>query len=66
MIKILSRVGHEIARLPRRMLAAAGWAHMEPMGLGAGEIHTGDLDDLEAERRRRRETWRREGDEDKE
>lgn len=61
-MKILSRIGHAIARLPRRLLAAAGWAQMEPMGLGVGEVHTGDSDAIEAERRRQRETWRRKDD----
>ena len=62
MVKVVARWVGEIARLPRRLLAAAGWAHMEPTGLGAGEVHTGDLDEMEAERRQRRETWRREDD----
>jgi len=64
MVNALSRLGRSVASLPRRLLAAAGWAHMEPTGLGAGPVHTGDLDELEAERRQRQETWRRPGDEE--
>lgn len=64
MVQMLTRLGRAIAQLPRRLLAAAGWAHMEPTGLGVGAVHTGDLDEMEAERRQRRETWRREDDKD--
>jgi hypothetical protein len=37
---------------------------MEPTGYGAGPVHEGDLDEIEAERRRQREAWRRGVDED--
>jgi hypothetical protein len=58
-MRILSGVWRTIARIPRRLLGAVGWVHtMEPMGLGAGRPHIGDLDEIEAERRLRREVLR--------
>jgi hypothetical protein len=35
---------------------------MEPAGLGAGRVHTDDLDEMERKRRRERETLRRSDD----
>jgi hypothetical protein len=64
MANLLTRLGRGVTQLPRKLLAAAGWAHMEPTGLGVGPVHTGDLDEIEAERRRRHETWRRPDDEE--
>lgn len=64
MASVLSRLGRSVAQLPRRLLAAAGWAHMEPTGLGVGSVHSGDLDEMETERRQQREAWRRRDDED--
>lgn len=64
MTTFLSRLGRGIARLPRRILAAAGWAQMEPMGLGVGKPATGDLDEMETQNRQRRETWRQPEDKD--
>ena len=59
-MRILSGAWRFIAGSPRRLLAAVGWVHtMEPMGLGAGKPHIGDLDEIEAERREQREVWRR-------
>jgi hypothetical protein len=37
---------------------------MEPTGLGVGSVHSGDLDEMETERRQQREAWRRRDDED--
>jgi hypothetical protein len=57
----LARAWPKIAGLPRRLLAAVGWVYTspEPTGLGLGQVHMGDLDETEAERRSERETWRR-------
>lgn len=63
MANFLSRVMHALARLPRRILAAAGWPYLEPTGFGVGTTHTGEVEELEAERRRERETWRKPDDE---
>jgi len=65
MANVVSRLARGVAHLPRRLLASAGWSHMEPTGLGVGAVHTGDADEMEAERRRERETRRREKDEDR-
>jgi hypothetical protein len=62
MRRTFARLARFVGQAPRRLLAAAGWAHMEPTGLGLGGVHTGHADELEAARRRRRETWRREDD----
>jgi hypothetical protein len=35
---------------------------MEPAGLGAGRVHTDDLDEMERQRRREREVSRRSDD----
>jgi hypothetical protein len=64
MANLFRRLTEGIASIPGRVLRAAGWAHMEPTGYGAGPVHEGDLDEIEAERRRQREAWRRGVDED--
>jgi len=58
---VLSRAWRKIARLPGRLLRVFGrpFTSPEPTGIGRGEVHFGDLDDREAERRRERETARR-------
>lgn len=58
---LLSRVGRMIAGLPERILRIVGrpFTSPEPTGIGRGQVHMGDLDEREAERRRERETWRR-------
>ncbi len=62
MANVLSRLASGVAHLPRRILDASGWAHLEPTGYGAGPVHTEDLDELEAKRRREREAWRQRDD----
>ena len=64
MANVISRIARGITRLPRRILAAAGWAYQEPAGFGVGTSHTGDVDDLETERRLQREALRRADDQD--
>ena len=63
MASLLSRLAHGVARIPRRLLAAAGWAQMEPRGFGVGSTQATDLDEMEAGRRTERETWRKSDDE---
>lgn len=58
MANLVARVIRSIGRLPRRLLASAGWAQQEIPGLGAGGVHTRDVDEMEADRRKDRETWR--------
>ena len=61
----LRRLATGIVNLPGRILRATGWwAHMDPPSLGVGPMHTSDLDEMEAARRRERETWRQGADED--
>ena len=62
MASFLSRLAHGIARIPRRLLAAAGWAQMEPTGFGVGSTQASDPDEMEAGRRQERETWRKSDD----
>ena len=62
MSDIPGRIGRFIARLPGRIVRAVPWAHMEPAGLGAGKVHTEDLDEMERQRRREREVSRRSDD----
>jgi hypothetical protein len=62
MATIVGRIARFLGRLPGRIVHAVPWAHMEPAGLGAGKVHTQDLDEMELERRRDRETLRREDD----
>jgi hypothetical protein len=59
---IVGRIVRFVSRLPGRIVRAVPWAHMEPAGLGAGNVHTQDLDEMESERRRERENLRREDD----
>lgn len=58
----LSRAWRAIARLPGSLLRVVGrpFTSPEPTGIGRGEVHLGDLDEREAERRSERETLRRE------
>ena len=60
MTNLRRRLGRGLAQLPRRILAAAGW----PTASGVGYQTPGGLDEIEAERRRQREVWRRGVDED--
>ena len=55
----VARVARLVARLPGRLVSAAGWAHLEPVGLGVGTVHTLDVEGIERERRRDRELERR-------
>jgi hypothetical protein len=63
MANVVSRLARGIARIPKRLLAAAGWPYLEPTGFGVGTTHTGDIEEIEAEQRHERETWRRAEDE---
>jgi hypothetical protein len=62
MAGIVERVARFLGGLPGRLVRAALWAHMEPAGLGAGKVHTEDLDELERQRRQDDEILRREDD----
>jgi len=55
----IGRIARFIERLPGRLVRAVPWAHMEPTGLGAGRVHTEDLDELERQRRQAHESQRR-------
>jgi hypothetical protein len=60
----LKQLADGLANVPGRILRATGWwQHLETPGLGAGPVHTSDLDELEAERRREREVLRQGVDE---
>lgn len=63
MANFLSHVARGLTQLPRRLLAAAGWAQMEPTGFGVGPTQPRELDEMETERRQERETWRKTDDE---
>jgi hypothetical protein len=62
MSDILGRMARFVTQLPGRIVRAVPWAHMEPAGLGAGTVHTQDLDEIEQERRQDREVLRRDDD----
>jgi hypothetical protein len=54
----LNRLVKAITAIPGRVLRAAGWAHMEPAGLGVDTDARTDVEEIEAERRRQREVAR--------
>jgi len=58
MANLLSRVMQGIRRIPRRILSAMGWTHVETPGGSVDLMWGGDADALEAKRRCERETWR--------
>ena len=64
MANFLSRLAHGVAQVPHRVLVAAGWAQMEPAGLGVTPAPT-DLDAMEDRRREEQEVLRQGSEEER-
>ena len=63
MANLLTRMAHGVAQVPHRILVAAGWARMEPAGLGVSPAPASDVDEMETRRREGQEVLRQ-GSED--
>jgi hypothetical protein len=65
MANFLSRMAHGVAGIPHRILVAAGWAQMEPAGLGVTPVPTEDLEERETRRREEQAVLRQGADEER-